>query len=107
MTLSGDTTKDPFQRSGWPDGTPGGSNMLFVQSAGWLQGGWVGDVNPNARINWDPATGKNDPNQPTGLCTSAACGAVLYAVSGGNKDAVRPYYNGPLDGVINQNLTGG
>jgi hypothetical protein len=107
MTLSGDTTKDPFQRSGWPDGTPGGSNMLFVQSAGWLPGGWVGDVTPNSRVNWDPTTGKNDPNQPTGLCTSAACGAVLYAVSGGSKDAVRPFYNGPLDGITNQNLTGG
>jgi hypothetical protein len=106
MTLSGDTTKDPFQRNGWPDGTPGGVNMLFVQGGGLLQPGWIGDVNPGGRVNWDPATGKNDANQPTALCTSAACGAVLYAVSGGNKDIVRTYYTGPIDGVIRQNLTG-
>lgn len=106
MTLSGDTTKDPFERSGWPDGTPGGMNLLFVQGAGHIQPGWIGDVTPNSRVNWDPNTGKNDGNQPTGLCTSAACGAVLYAVAGGSKDAVRNYYNGPLDGVINLNLTG-
>jgi len=106
MTLSGDTTKDPFQRNGWPDGTPGGVNLLFVQSSGLLQPGWIGDVNPNGRVNWNPTTGKNDANQPTNLCTSAACGAVLYAVTGGNKDAVRPFYSGPMDGIIQQNLTG-
>jgi hypothetical protein len=106
MTLSGDTTKDPFQRNGWPDGTPGGENILFVQGNGLLKPGWIGDINPNGRVNWDPSTGKNDGNQPTDLCTSAACGAVLYAVSGGSKDAVRPYYNGPIDGIITPNLTG-
>ena len=106
MTLSGDTTKDPFQRSGWPDGTPGGMNLLFVQGSGLIPGGWFGDVTPNSRVNWDPTTGRNDGNVPTAACTSAACGAVLYAVSGGNKDAVRQHYSGPLDGVINANLTG-
>lgn len=106
MTISGDTTKDPFQRSGWPDGTPGGMNLLFVQGNGLIPAGWFGDVNPGGRVNWDPETGKNDGNVPTATCTSAACGAVLFAVSGGSKDAVRQFYNGPLDGVINPNLIG-
>lgn len=106
MTLSGDTTKDPFQRSGWPDGTPGGMNLLFVQGNGLIPHGWFGDVNPGGRVNWDPTTGANNGNVPTADCTSAACAAVLYAVSGGNKDAVRQFYTGPLDGVINANLTG-
>lgn len=106
MTISGDTPKDPFQRNGWPDGTPGGMNLLFVQGAGLLQPGWIGDVTPGARVNWDPATGQTNMNVPTAVCTSAACGAVLYAVSGGKKDAVRPYYSGPMDGAIIQNLTG-
>ena len=64
------------------------------------------DVQPNARVNWDPVTGQDNMNTPTAVCTSAACGAVLYAVSGGKKDAVRPYYSGPMDGAIIQSLTG-
>lgn len=106
LTISGDTPKDPFQRNGWPDGTPGGMNLLFVQGGGLLQPGWIGDVQPNARVNWDPATGQNNMNVPTAVCTSAACGSVLYAISGGKKDLVRPFYSGPLDGAIVQNLTG-
>lgn len=106
MTLSGDTTKDPFERSGWPDGTPGGMNLLFVQGGGHIPPGWFGDVNPNGRVNFDPTTGNNNGNVPTADCTSAAVAAVLFAVSGGNKDAVRQFYSGPMDGVINANLTG-
>lgn len=106
LTMSGDTPKNPYQRNGWPDGTPGGMNLLFVQGAGLLQPGWIGDVQPNARVNWDPVTGQDNMNTPTAVCTSAACGAVLYAVSGGKKDSVRPYYSGPMDGAIIQSLTG-
>lgn len=106
MTISGDTTKNPFERSGWPDGTPGGMNLLFVQGAGHIPGGWFGDANPGGRTNWDPATGRNQGNVGNDVCSSAACGAALYAVANGSKDAVRQFYNGPLDGVINANLTG-
>ena len=106
MTISGDTIKNPHQRSGWPDGTPGGTNLLFVQGAGQIPGGRSVDATPTAAPTGYPATGRNQANVGNDVCTSAACGGVLYAVANGSKDAVRQFYNGPLDGVINANLTG-
>lgn len=100
MTISGDTIKNPHQRNGWPDGAPGGANLLYVQGAGKLPGGYFGDIMTNARMNWDPMTGDNNAAVPTTTCTSAACGAVLYAVTGGVADDVREYYSAPLGATI-------
>ncbi|HRI49433.1 MAG TPA: hypothetical protein PLW65_04560 [Pseudomonadota bacterium] len=100
MTMSGDTIKNPHQRSGWPDGAPGGANLLYVQGAGKLPGGFFGDIMQNARMNWDPVTGALSGTTPTAACTSAACGAVLYAVTGGSTDDVRQYYSAPLGNII-------
>ncbi len=100
MTLSGDTIKAPHARVGWGDGAPGGANLLFVQGAGFLPGGYHGDILKNARVNWDPTTGDNSMGTPTAQCTSAACGAALYAVSGGVADDVRPYYSAPLGNIV-------
>ena len=100
ITLSGDTTKNPHSRVGWGDGTPGGSNLLYVQGSGFLPGGFHGDVTPMARVNWDTTTGDNNPATPTAQCTSAACGAALYAVTGGEADDVRSYYSAPLGNLI-------
>jgi len=100
ITMSGDTTKNPHMRTGWPDGTPGGSNLLYVQGAGLIPGGFYGDVTPTARVNWDTTTGENNMAAPTVQCTSAAIGATLYAVTGGVSDDVRPYYSAPLGNLI-------
>ena len=54
----------------------------------------------NARMNWDPVTGALNAATPTAACTSAACGAVLYAVTGGSTDDVRQYYSAPLGNII-------
>jgi hypothetical protein len=100
MTLSGDTIKAPHARVGWGDGAPGGANLLYVQGNGFLPGGFHGDILKNARVNWDVTTGDNNAATPTAQCTSAACGAVLYAVSGGVADDVRPYYSAPLGNLV-------
>jgi len=99
-TIHGDTLKNPHQRSGWPDGTPGGSNVLFVQGAGYLPGGWFGDITAMNRVNFDPMTGAANAMAPTAQCTSAACGAVLFAVSGGSTDIARMYYSADLGNLI-------
>jgi len=100
MTVHGDTCKDPHQRNGWPDGVENGANILFVQGSGFLPGGWFGDIGTKARMNFDPVTGAINTGAPTAQCTSAACGAVLYAVSGGVKDTARQYYSADLGKLI-------
>ena len=100
ITMSGDTTKNPHSRVGWGDGTPGGSNLLYVQGAGYLPGGFHGDVTKTARVNWDVTTGDNAAATPTAACTSAAAAAALYAVSGGVADDVRPYYSQSLGNLV-------
>jgi hypothetical protein len=83
-------------RVGWPDGVPGGANLLYVQGSGFLTPGFFGDITAMSRMNWDPITGANSSMTPTADCTSAACALTMYAVSGGVSDDVRPYYSLPL-----------
>src|SRR5262249_47290650 len=42
LTVHGDTPKDPLTASGWPDGTPGNANWLYVLGNGYLKTGWFG-----------------------------------------------------------------
>jgi hypothetical protein len=100
ITGHGDTIKNPHVRNGWPDGTPNGANILYVQGSGFLPHGWFGDITPTARQNFDPLTGAINTGAPTAQCTSAACGAVLYAVAGGSKDIARQYYSADLGELI-------
>ena len=109
MSVSGDTFKAPFARNGWGDGTPNGSNLLYVMGAGHLKTGWFGDMATTGAVGWDQASG-NTAGAYTGrgaeLGASAAA-ALLYAVSKGDTRRVRDFYNGkPIDGVTNINLTG-
>jgi hypothetical protein len=104
ITVSGDTMKNSANRSGWPDNNP--HNTLWVQGQGLTKPGWIGGATPTARINWNPATGAQDAAQPTANCTSAAVLATLYAISGGNKDAVRQFSNQEFSGAVIANLLG-
>jgi hypothetical protein len=110
MSVNGDTFKAPFARGGWGDGTPNGSNLLYVMGAGHLKTGWYGDMDPAAGASgWDQATG-NTGGTYTGrgaeLGASAAAG-LLFAVAKGDMRRVRDFYNGKaIDGIVNLNVTG-
>lgn len=110
LSISGDTFKSPFNRAGWGDGTPNGSNLLYVMGNGHLKTGWYGDMDPAAgAVGWDQATG-GTAGAYTGrgaeLGASAAA-ALLFAVSKGDMRRVRDFYNGkPIDGIVNLNVTG-
>lgn len=110
LSVSGDTFKAPFNRNGWGDGTPNGSNLLYVMGGGHLKTGWFGDMDPAAgAVGWDQATG-NTGGAYTGrgaeLGASAAA-ALLFAVSKGDMRRVRDFYNGKaIDGIVNLNVTG-
>lgn len=110
LTVHGDTWKSPFNRNGWGDGTPMGSNLLYVMGAGYTKTGWFGDSTDNqTATGWDPATG-NTGGAYTGrgaALGASAAAAALFAVSKGDMRRVRDFYNGPaIDGVVNLNVTG-
>ena len=50
ITIHGDTTKNPLQRGGWPDGTPGNTNRVYVYSAGHLKSGCFGSIDRNGTV---------------------------------------------------------
>lgn len=112
VSISGDTFKQPFNRDGWGDGTPGGSNLLYVMGAGQVKTGWFGElVNANTARAWDITNGNTDAaanfQQVRGNLGRAAGAAALYAVAKGDMRRVRDFYNGPdIAGIVNVNITG-
>lgn len=103
LTIHGDTPKDPRNMNGWPDGTPGNSNWLYVMGNGYLKTGWFGGVRADGSVDgFDPSTGKNMPNQASTATSAAAGAAVAFAVAKGDMKRVRDFYTGPgIDGIVN------
>ncbi len=105
MTIHGDTPKDPTTSSGWPDGTPGNSNWLYVYGAGHLKTGWFGGIQANGNVRgFDPKTGESVAGMSSAQTTNAANAAVLYAVSQGDKIAIEQFTSQGISGLINENL---
>jgi hypothetical protein len=102
ITVHGDTTKNPLNRSGWPDGTPQNSNTLYVFGNGYLKTGWMGQVKAGGTVmTFDPATG-NDVTGPTSATANAAAAAAAYAVAKGDMRRVQDFYRGgAITGIVN------
>lgn len=102
VTIHGDTPKDPRERSGWPDGTPGDSNWMYMLGAGYLRTGWHGGVRRDgSAIGFNPATGADDPNRSSASTAMAASAAALYAVAKGDMRRVQDFYRGEeIGGII-------
>jgi hypothetical protein len=105
ITVHGDTPKDGFVASGWPDGTKGGHNVIYCMSQGRIKPGWFGDVQPTGKTNFDPSTGKLNGTIPDKMCLDAALSAILFAVSDANDRAVRDFttaanYTGMVNPLI-------
>ena len=105
ITIHGDTPKTPLNRNGWPDGTPGNSNWLYVYGAGYLETGWFGGIKASGDVDgFDPATGNAVPGQGSGA-TSGAAAAVLFAIAQGDMVAVQNLFSGgSIDGLVNPQL---
>jgi hypothetical protein len=103
FTVHGDTPKDPTNRNGWPDGTPGNSNWIYVYGNGFLKTGWFGNIDANRNVTgWDPATGNDVPGGASSSTAQAAAAAVAYAVAKGDLRRVQDFYRGgQITGVIN------
>jgi hypothetical protein len=83
ITIEGDTPKTPLQADGWPDNTPGNSNLVYVFGSGHLKTGWFGGIDRNGTVTgFDPATGDPTANYDGELQAEAAVTAVAYALTG-------------------------
>jgi hypothetical protein len=101
LTVHGDTPKDPLVKAGWPDGTPGNSNWLYVMGNGYLRTGWFGGVEVDGTVTgFDPESGKEVPGQSSEVTAAAAGAAVAYAVAKGNRQRVRDFFGGSIDGMV-------
>jgi hypothetical protein len=111
LTVHGDTTKDCGVRSGWPDGTVGNSNTLYVFGNGYLPTGWFGNITVDSSGNenltiFDPTSGQPVTGSmlTTADTAAPAAAAVAYAVSKGDMQRVQDFYNGPsIAGITNAN----
>ncbi len=101
ITIHGDTPKNPLNRSGWPDGTPGNSNWIYALGAGYLKTGWFGGIDRNGTVTgYDPATG-NDAAVSSDSTREAASAAVAYAVAKGDMRRVQDFYDGgDISGIV-------
>lgn len=102
MVVDGDTPKNSFSSAGWPDGTPGNANWLYVRSNGFTLPGWFGDIEPTSRTNFDPSTGLPSAGTSNASSTAAAFAGTLYAIARGNQAKVAMFTTAPFAGVIAQ-----
>jgi len=100
LIVTGDTPKNSFVNGGWPDGTPGNSNLMYVRSNGFTRPGWFGQIQPMTRTNFDPNTGALDAAASNVSSTAATFAGALYAIARGDRAAVGAFTTAPFDGVI-------
>jgi len=94
LSIHGDTPKNPLDRGGWPDGTPGDSNWTYVLGAGQLKTGWFGGIRRGGNVvGYDPTTG-NDADVNSATTANAAAAAITYAVARGDMRRVSDFYRG-------------
>ena len=111
MTMCGDTPKNAFVASNWPDGTPGGSNQVYVMSQGLCKPGWFGDLAPGSKRLFNPASGQllnaNGDLGPTteDIVRNGVMASILYATTGGDDRRARDFYTGDFGGLVNPALS--
>lgn len=106
LSIHGDTPRTPFQRSNWPDPTPGNCNVAFVYGAGYLKSGWFGAVDRTGDSSirgWDPTTG--EPIDFSGQVRrdngKHAAAAIAYAIARGDSRRVGDFTNVNIEGITN------
>ncbi len=100
MTIHGDTPKTPLVASGWPDGTPGNSNWMYVYGNGYLKTGWFGGISRNGTVaGYDPATGQENTT-PSAQLAGAASAAVAYAIARADSRRVSDFSRVNISGLI-------
>jgi len=93
ITIHGDTTKNPLQRGGWPDGTPGNTNRVYVYSAGHLKSGNFGQVKANGQAEGFDATGAAATYNGANTAKFAMA-SIAYAIAKRDERAISQFANG-------------
>jgi hypothetical protein len=88
ITMKGDTYKNPINKNGWGDGTPGNTNIVYVYSSGQLYSGWFGDVTAAGAVQGVGADGKLTTYNGTNTAKYALA-SVLYATAIGDDRAIQ------------------
>jgi len=103
LTVHGDTPKSPLGRGDWADGTPQGSNWLYVMGNGYIKTGWFGGIKANGDVaGFDEKTGDEVMGRPSNQTSAAAGAAVAFAVAKGDMNRVKDFYTGPpIDALVN------
>ena len=82
ITVQGDTPKHPLRPAGWSDGTPGGSNWIYVVGKGLLKHGWFGRVHSDGTVSgYNPTTGADDPGITSASTETATAAAIAYVAA--------------------------
>jgi hypothetical protein len=99
ITIHGDTTKDPNNRGGWPDGTPMNTNTVYVYGAGDLKTGWFGSIDRGSNVQGFDAQGK--PTTYNGTNTAKyAMASIAYAIAKRDDRAISNFANGLTIGGV-------
>jgi hypothetical protein len=99
ITVHGDTTKDPLNRGGWPDGTPMNSNAIFVYSANELNSGWHGGTDRNGNVLGFDGNGTNVAYNGANE-SKIALAAIACAIAKRDTRAISNFANGVAFGGI-------
>jgi hypothetical protein len=93
LSVHGDTGKDPTNNSGWPDGTPQGSNWMYVWGGGHLNSGWYGGIDRNGNVKGFDAAG-NDAAFSAANTTKFATASLAYAIAKRDDRLISTFANG-------------
>jgi len=100
ITVHGDTTKDPLNKGGWPDGSPMNTNTVYVYSAGHLKSGWFGSIDRNANVKGFDAQGKAATYNGANTAKYAMA-SIAYAIAKRDERAISNFANGlTISGVF-------
>lgn len=99
MTITGDTTKNPLQRGGWPDGTPNNSNVVWVYSAGHLMSGWFGGTRRDGTAQGFDANGQTAAYNGANTARFAMA-SIAYAIAKRDDRAITNFANGVKIGGV-------
>lgn len=93
ITIHGDTTKNCLQRGGWPDGSPGNTNRVYVYSAGHLKSGNFGSIDRNGTVKGFDAKGA-DVAYNGATTAKFAMASIAYAIAKRDERAISQFANG-------------
>ena len=93
LTICGDTPHNALDRSGWPDPTPGNSNIVYVWSAGHLKSGWFGQIKATGGVDGFDANG-NTAAYNGATTARYAMASIAYAIAKRDERAISAFANG-------------